>query len=117
MNMRDNFGKIAKQLQKMQEDFQNTQNEIANSSFIGEAGGGLVKVELSGRHYCNKVVLDPSLIKDSSEEDREMLEDLIKAAINQATQKIEDFSTNKTSHLMSGMQLPPGFDLPFGDKK
>ena len=99
-----------KQAQAMQAAVQKAQAEIANLEATGEAGGGMVKVTLNGRHEARRVTLDPSAPLD----DREMLEDLIAAAINDATQRIEAATQEKMSGVMGGMQLPPGMKLPFG---
>jgi DNA-binding YbaB/EbfC family protein len=88
---------------------QRAQAEIATLEVTGEAGGGMAKVTMTGKHEVRRVTLDPSLITD----DKEMLEDLIAAAINDAVQKVERTSQEKMASLMGGMNLPPGMKMPF----
>lgn len=107
--MKGNIGNILKQAQAMQENMQKAQSEIAQISATGEAGGGMVKVTMNGKHEVSRVQIEPAVVGD----DREMLEDLIAAAINDATHKIEAAVQQKMSGVMSGMQLPPGMKLPF----
>ncbi len=108
--MKGNIGNMMKQAQMMQANLQRAQQEIANMQITGEAGGGMAKVTMTGKHQVLRVSLDPSLI---SGDDKEMLEDLIAAAVNDAVQKIERTSQEKMSSLMGGMNLPAGFKLPF----
>ena len=103
------MGGLMKQAQKMQEDMEKMQKELANAEIDGEAGAGLVKVTMNGRHYLKHVEIDPSLLS----EDKEMLEDLIAAAVNDAVRKVEANSQEKMSSLTSGMSLPGGMKLPF----
>jgi len=107
--MRGNFGNMMKQAQAMQASMQKAQQEIAQMEVVGESGGGMVRVTMTGRHEVKRVQIEPAV----SSEDREMLEDLIAAACNDAVHKIESQTTEKMSGLMSGMQLPPGMKLPF----
>src|SRR3974390_293318 len=107
--MRGNLNNLMKQAQAMQANMQKAQAEIANIEVIGEAGGGMVKVTLNGRHEAKRVQIEPAL----SAEDREMLEDLLTAAINDAVHKLEARVQEKMAGLMAGMQLPPGMKLPF----
>jgi nucleoid-associated protein EbfC len=108
--MKGNIGNLMKQAQAMQAAVQKAQAELASLEVTGESGGGMVKVTMNGRHEARRVVLDPSVPLD----DREMLEDLIAAAINDATQRVESATQQKMSGVMGGMQLPPGMKLPFG---
>jgi len=108
--MKGGIGNIMKQAQQMQASMQRAQAEIAAMEVTGESGGGMVKVTLTGKHEAKRVVIDPSLVGD----DKEMLEDLVAAAINDAVHKVEQTTQTKMSGLMSGMQLPPGMKLPFG---
>ncbi len=108
--MKGGIGNIMKQAQQMQASMQRAQAEIAAMEVTGESGGGMVKVTLTGKHEAKRVVIDPSLIGD----DKDMLEDLVAAAINDAVHKVEHTTQSKMSGLMSGMQLPPGMKLPFG---
>ena len=103
------MGNLMKQAQKMQEDMQKVQEELANAEVIGESGAGLVKVTMTGRHDIRRVEIDPSLM----EEDKEMLEDLLAAAVNDAVRKVEQNSKEKMGDLTSGMNLPAGMKLPF----
>ncbi|HEY6643772.1 YbaB/EbfC family nucleoid-associated protein [Povalibacter sp.] len=108
--MKGNIGNMMKQAQMLQANMQRAQAEIANLQVIGEAGGGMAKVTMTGKHQVLRVALDASLI---SADDKEMLEDLIAAAVNDAVQKVERTSQEKMSSLMGGMNLPPGFKMPF----
>lgn len=107
--MKGNMGNLMKQAQQLQANMQRAQAEIATLEVTGEAGGGMAKVTMTGKHEVRRVTLDPSLITD----DKEMLEDLIAAAINDAVQKVERTSQEKMSSLMGGMNLPPGLKMPF----
>lgn len=88
---------------------QKAQEEIAGMEVVGEAGGGMVKVTMTGRHDVRRVVIDPALVDD----DREMLEDLVAAAVNDAVQRVDAMTREKFSGLASGIDLPPGMKLPF----
>lgn len=107
--MKGQMGDILKQAQKMQEQMQKMQEELAKAEVTGESGAGLVKILMTGRHDVKRVQIDDSLLK----EDKEVLEDLIAAAINDAVRKVEQNSQSKIGGLASGMGLPPGFKLPF----
>ncbi len=107
--LKGGMGNLMKQAQQMQEQMQKAQEELANMEVIGEAGGGMVQITMTGRHDVRRVSIDPSLAGD----DREMLEDLIAAAINDAVHKIEAGTQDKYSGMASGLNLPPGFKLPF----
>ncbi|MGD9597810.1 MAG: YbaB/EbfC family nucleoid-associated protein [Steroidobacteraceae bacterium] len=107
--MAQNFGNMMKQAQALQANMQKAQAEIANLEVTGESGGGMVKVTMTGKHDVKRVQIEPAVIG----EDREMLEDLIAAAINDAVKKVEQRSAEKMSGLMAGLQLPPGMKLPF----
>jgi DNA-binding YbaB/EbfC family protein len=108
--MKGGIGNFMKQAQALQENMQRAQAEIANLEVTGEAGGGMTKVTMTGRHEVRRVEIDPSLPAD----DREMLEDLVAAAVNDAVRKVEAMTQEKMAGLMSGMNLPPGVKLPFG---
>lgn len=108
--MKGNMGNLMKQAQQMQANMQRAQAEIAAMEVTGEAGGGMAKVVMTGKHEVRRVALDPSLIGG---DDKDMLEDLIAAAINDAVQKVERMSQEKMSKLMGGMNLPPGMKMPF----
>jgi DNA-binding YbaB/EbfC family protein len=108
--MKGNMGNLMKQAQQLQANMQRAQQEIAAMEVTGEAGGGMAKVVMNGRHEVKRVSLDASII---SAEDKDMLEDLVAAAVNDAVQKVERTSQEKMSSLMGGMNLPPGMKLPF----
>ncbi|MEX0622421.1 YbaB/EbfC family nucleoid-associated protein [Saccharospirillum sp.] len=103
------MGNLMKQAQKMQEDMKRMQEEVARAEVTGESGAGLVKVTMNGRHDVKKVALDESVMQ----EDKELLEDLLAAAVNDAVRKVEALSQEKMSSTTAGMQLPPGFKMPF----
>lgn len=107
--MKGGMGNLMKQAQKMQEDMKRMQEEVARMEVTGESGAGLVKVVMNGRHDVRKVSLDDSVLS----EDKELLEDLLAAAVNDAVRKVESASQEKMSSVTSGMQLPPGFKMPF----
>lgn len=107
--MKGGLGNLMKQAQKMQEDLQRAQEELATMEVTGEAGGGMVSVLMTGRHDVKRISIDDSLIGD----DKEMLEDLIAAAVNDAVRKVEQTSQEKMSGLTGGMNLPGGMKLPF----
>ncbi len=107
--MKGGIGDIMKQAQQVQENLQKTQSEIANREVTGEAGAGMVKVVMTGRHDVRRVDIDPALLKD----DKEMLEDLFAAAVNDANRKVEKMSQELMSNVAAGLELPPGMKLPF----
>jgi len=107
--MRGNIGNMMKQAQQMQANMQKMQAEIAGLEVTGESGGGMVKVLMTGKHEVKRVTIEPSV----SGEDREMLEDLVAAAINDAVHKVEALIQQKMATVTAGMQLPPGMKLPF----
>jgi DNA-binding YbaB/EbfC family protein len=98
---------LMQQAQKAQEAMKRAQAEIAAAEITGEAGAGMVKITLNGKHEARRVVIDPEALK----EDKEFLEDLIAAAINDAAQKLERHSSEKMSQLTAGLNLPPGLGL------
>lgn len=103
------MGNLMKQAQKMQENMQKAQEEIAQTEQIGESGAGLVRVVMNGRHDVKNISLDDSLL----EEDKEILEDLVAAAVNDAVRKVERHSQDVMSEITGGMGLPSGFNMPF----
>jgi hypothetical protein len=109
MAMKGGFDNIMKQAQKMQENLQKAQEEIASMEVTGESGAGLVKVIMTGRHDVKRVEIDPGLLK----EDKEMVEDLVAAAVNDANRRVETCTRDKMAGLTSGISLPPGVKLPF----
>ncbi len=102
-------GNMMKQAMALQANMKKAQEEIAAMEVTGESGGGMVKVTMNGKHEVKRVQIEPQVVS----EDREMLEDLIAAAINDAVNKVDQQSQARMSNVMSGMQLPPGFKLPF----
>ena len=107
--MKGGLGQLMKQAQKLQEDLQQAQSELASMEVTGEAGAGMVTVTMTGRHDVRSVRIDPALMG----EDKEMLEDLIAAAMNDAVHKVEARTKDRFSGLGSGLNLPPGMKLPF----
>jgi DNA-binding YbaB/EbfC family protein len=106
--MKGGLGGLMKQAQKMQDDMQKAQAEIANIEVTGQAGGGMVSVVMTGRHDLRRVSIDDTVM-----DDKEMLEDLVAAAVNDAVRQIEDSSKNQMSGMADGLNLPPGFKMPF----
>lgn len=104
-----NLNDLMKQAQQLQEQMQKAQEKLANAEVTGEAGAGLVKIVMTGRHDVRRVSIDPSLLK----EEKEVLEDLIAAAVNDAVRRIESSSRDMLGGLTQGMQMPPGFKMPF----
>lgn len=102
-------GNMMKQAMALQANMKKAQDEIAAMEITGESGGGMVKVTMNGKHEVKRVQIEPSV----ASEDREMLEDLVAAAINDAVNKVDAASQARMSSLMSGVSLPPGFKLPF----
>lgn len=108
--LKGGMGAMMKQAQQMQDKMQKVQQEIASMEVIGEAGAGMVKVTMLGNHNVRRVEIDPSLMAD---DDQEMLEDLIAAAVNDAVRRVEQTSKDKMAEVTGGMNLPPGFKMPF----
>ncbi|HEU4814323.1 MAG TPA: YbaB/EbfC family nucleoid-associated protein [Xanthomonadaceae bacterium] len=106
--MRGNIAQLMQQAQKMQEDMQRVQEELAQLEVTGKAGGGMVEVTLTGRMECRKVRIDPGVVADA-----EMAEDLVAAAFNDAVNKVNAASQEKMGAATAGMPLPPGMKLPF----
>jgi DNA-binding YbaB/EbfC family protein len=103
------LGNLMKQAQQMQANMQKAQEEMANIEVTGQSGGGMVKVTMTCRHDVKRIEIDDSLVGD----DKEMLEDLVAAAVNDAVRQVEKTTQEKMSGLTSGMGLPPGMKLPF----
>jgi len=106
--MRGNIAQLMQQAQKMQENMQRAQEDLANLEVVGNAGGGMVSVTITGRMECRKVRIDPSVLSDP-----EMAEDLVAAAFNDAVNKANAASQEKMGAATAGMPLPPGMKLPF----
>ena len=104
-----NMGNMMKQAQMMQERLQKAQDEIARMEVTGESGAGLVKVTMTGAHEVRRVEIDDNVFSD----DKDICEDLIAAAFNDANRRVEEQSKEKMASVTGGMQLPPGFKLPF----
>lgn len=107
--MKGGMAGLMKQAQEMQEKMQKMQEEIANAEVTGQAGAGLVTVLMNGRHDVKRVTLDDSLMS----EDKEILEDLVAAAFNDAVRKLESTNKEKMAGMTQGMNLPDGFKMPF----
>ena len=106
--MRGNIAQLMQQAQRMQEQMQRAQEDLAKLEVTGNAGGGMVSVTITGRMECRKVRIDPSVLSDP-----EMAEDLIAAAFNDAVNKVNAESQSKMSAATAGMPMPPGMKLPF----
>ena len=107
--MKGNLQDLMQHAQKMQADMQKVQEELANAEVRGEAGAGLVTVIMSGRHDVKRVAIDDSVFN----EDKEVLEDLLAAAVNDAVRKVEARNREAMAGLAGGLNLPGGFKLPF----
>jgi nucleoid-associated protein EbfC len=107
--MRGNIGNLMKQAQAMQENLAKAQAQVAQLAVTGESGGGMVKITMNGKHEVSRVQIEQALMS----EEREVLEDLIAAALNDAVHKVTVGTSEKMAGVMGGMQLPPGMKLPF----
>ena len=107
--MKNQLAGLMKQAQQMQDNMKRAQEELALLEVEGQAGAGLVKVVMTCRHDVKRVKIDPSLLT----EDRDMLEDLVAAAMNDAVRRVEATTQEKMAGLASGLPMPPGFKLPF----
>jgi DNA-binding YbaB/EbfC family protein len=107
--MKNQLAGLMKQAQAMQDNMKKAQEEIAKLEIEGQAGAGMVKVVMTGRHDVKRVTIDPTLLG----EDKDMLEDLVAAAMNDAVRKVEAAAQEKMAGLTSGLPMPPGFKLPF----
>lgn len=107
--MQGGMSGLMKQAQKMQENMQKAQEELARAEVEGQSGGGMVKVTMTGKHEVKSVQLDDSLVN----EDKDMLEDLVAAAMNDAVRKVGKMMEERFAGMTSGMGLPPGMNLPF----
>lgn len=106
--MRGGLGDIMRKAQQMQSEMEKARAELAELTVVGSAGGGMVEVHMDGRHNTRRVVIDPEVM-----DDREMLEDLIAAAANDAAGKVEAAVKARMAEVTGGMGLPPGVQLPF----
>jgi DNA-binding YbaB/EbfC family protein len=107
--MKNMLGNIMQQAQKMQEDMKKAQEELEMMQITGQSGGGLVTIVMSGKREARKVTIDPSLLGD----DKDMLEDLVAAAINDAVNKVGKMKKEKMAEVTAGLPIPPGFQMPF----
>jgi hypothetical protein len=107
--MKGGLGNIMKQAQRMQEELQKAQEKLAEEETTGESGGGMVKIVMNGKHEVRRVEIDQELMG----EDKEMLEDLLAAAVNDAVHRVADKAQESMSGLTAGLPLPPGMKLPF----
>ncbi|HSE02261.1 MAG TPA: YbaB/EbfC family nucleoid-associated protein [Burkholderiales bacterium] len=107
--MKGGIGNLMRQAQQMQDNMKKLQGELAAMEIEGQAGSGMVKVVMTGRHEVRRVVIDPRLLAD----DREMLEDLVAAAVNDAARRVEAMTQEKMAGVTAGLPLPPGMKLPF----
>jgi nucleoid-associated protein EbfC len=107
--MKGGLGGLMKQAQQMQENMRKMQEQLAQMEVEGQAGAGMVKVVMTCRHDVRRVAVDPSLLS----EDKDMLEDLVAAAMNDAVRKVEALTQEKMGGFASGLGLPPGMKLPF----
>lgn len=103
------MGNLMKQAQQMQDRMAKVQEDMAKLEVVGESGAGMVKVTMMGNHNVRRVEIDDALVGD----DKEMLEDLIAAAINSAVSRVEKNNKDQMSEMTGGMDLPPGFKMPF----
>ena len=107
--MKNALGNLMQQAQKMQEELKKAQEELETTQVTGESGGGLVSIVMTGKREALKVTIDDSLLGD----DKDMLEDLVAAAINDAVNKVSKAKKEKMSAITAGMPIPPGFQMPF----
>ncbi len=107
--MKNALGNIMQQAQKMQENLKRAQEELELQQVLGESGGGLVTIVMTGKREARKVSIDPSLVG----EDKDMLEDLVAAAINDAVNKVAKMKKEKMAEITAGLPIPPGFQMPF----
>ena len=107
--MKNQLAGLMKQAQQMQENMKKVQEELASTEVEGQSGAGLVKIVMTCRHDVKRVSIDESLLKD----DKDMLEDLIAAAVNDAVRRVESTVQEKMAGVTAGLPLPPGFKMPF----
>ena len=107
--MKGNIGQLMKQAQMMQENMRRMQGQLGTIEVEGQSGAGLVKVVMTCKHDVKRISIDPTLVGD----DREMLEDLVAAAFNDAARRVEQTISEKMSGFTAGLGLPPGFKMPF----
>lgn len=110
--MKNQLAGLMQQAQKMQQNMERMQAELATTEVEGQSGAGMVKVTMTCKHQVRRVAIDPSLVS-GPDADRDMLEDLVAAAFNDATRRAEELTQQKMSSVTAGMPMPPGFKLPF----
>jgi hypothetical protein len=106
--MKGQLAGLMQQAQKMQQEMQKAQEELASLEVTGEAGGGLVKVTMNGKHAIRRIQIDPGLM-----DDKEMLEDIVTAAVNDAVNRVAATTQERMSEMTAGIPLPPGMKMPF----
>jgi nucleoid-associated protein EbfC len=109
MSMKGGIGDIMQQAQKMQAELARVQEQMAEREVVGEAGAGLVRVTMTGRHDVRRVEIEPSVLQ----EEKVVLEDLLAAAVNDAVRRVEESNREAMAEVTGGMSLPPGFKMPF----
>ncbi len=107
--MKGQLAGLMKQAQQMQENMKKVQDELATTEVEGQSGAGLVKIVMTCRHDVKRVTIDESLLKD----DKDMLEDLVAAAMNDAVRRVETTVQERMGAVTAGLPLPPGFKMPF----
>ena len=107
--MKEQLGDLMKQAQKVQEQMQKMQEGLATAEVIGESGAGMVSIVMNGRHDVKRVSIDDSLLSEA----KEVLEDLVAAAVNDAVRKVEEHHKDKMSSMTQGFGMPDGFKMPF----
>tara|TARA_B100000795_G_C22536843_1_gene337288 strand:- start:270 stop:593 length:324 start_codon:yes stop_codon:yes gene_type:complete len=105
-----NMGNMMKKVQEMQNKMQEVQKELEGKTVEANAGGGLVSIVMNGKHQVQSINIDPSLL---NQDEKEVLEDLIKASLNQAKEKVDEMSSEEMKKVTGGLPLPPGMKLPF----
>ena len=105
-----NMGNMMKKVQEMQSKMQEVQKELENKTVEANSGGGLVSITMNGKHQVQSIKIDPSLL---NQDEKEVLEDLIKAALNNAKEKVDEMSAEEMKKVTGGLPLPPGMKLPF----
>ncbi|MAV82319.1 MAG: YbaB/EbfC family nucleoid-associated protein [Pelagibacteraceae bacterium] len=108
--MMGNMGNMMKKVQEMQNKMQELQKELENKTIEANSGGGMVSIIMNGKHQVQSINIDPSLL---NENEKDVLEDLLKAALNQAKEKVDEMSAEEMKKVTGGLPLPPGMKLPF----
>ena len=111
--MKGQLAGLMQQAQKMQDNMKRLQDELASIEVEGQSGAGMVKVVMTCKYQVRRVAIDPSLVADGESADKDMLEDLVAAAFNDAVRRAEETSQQKMASVTAGMPMPPGFKLPF----